>query len=54
MVAHTVNNCSAFPILAQGQSDIQHFTESTNMTREQRILFLYTLCIKNKIVLFAH
>lgn len=35
MDAHTVNNCSAFPIPAQGQSDMQHFTESANMTREQ-------------------
>lgn len=37
--AHVVNNCSAFSILAQGQSDIQYFTESANMTRVHFIPF---------------
>ncbi|CAM9353616.1 unnamed protein product, partial [Bubo scandiacus] len=40
-----VNNCSAFPILAQGQSDMQYFAESANMTRDSN----YTKQIQREI-----
>lgn len=51
--AHTVNNCSAFPILAQGQSDIQYFTESTNMAKEHWDVFSFIpFALKMKLWFF--